>query len=165
MRNPFSLLLLSLALSGCGALGDIVDQLDKEDDEEETGACTDLVNGGDAIPETAGFVFFGPMGGEIADGTYHLTKFDVFAPGSVDPKSRRHTLRVTGDRVEVVTQTVGEPELRRTATMATEGSKITFTVDCPAPEVFSFSYTASPELFTHIIEGEGIKEVHTFTRQ
>lgn len=129
------------------------------------GACTALQLGGAAVPETAGIVFFGPSGGTVRDGTYHLTEFRIFPPGTVDPFQRRHTLRVTGDRVEVVTQRDSEPEVRMTATMSLTGSTATFTTDCPGMTTYSFGYTASDTQFSHIIEGPDIKEVHVYTLQ
>lgn len=129
------------------------------------GACNDLVNGGDMVPESAGVVFFGPMGGTVADGTYHLTEFKIFPPGSVDPHLRRHTLRVTGERIEIVTQRDGEGEVRMNATMAVTGDTVTFTVDCPQPSSYSFGYTTNDTQFIHIIDGPGIKETHTYTLQ
>lgn len=130
-----------------------------------SGACNTLVNGGEQVPETAGVVFFSPMGGAVADGTYHLTEFKIFAPGSVDPFKRRHALRVTGNRVEIVTQKDNEAELRMNATMALSADTVTFTVDCPQPATFSFGYTASSTEFIHIVDEPGTKEVHTYTLQ
>ncbi|HSP78950.1 MAG TPA: hypothetical protein VLQ93_10495 [Myxococcaceae bacterium] len=127
--------------------------------------CTELVNGGADIPETAGIVFFEPMGGAIAEGTYHLTKFEIFPPGTVDPYVRRHALRVTGNRIEVVTQKNGGEEVRRSGTFSTSGSTVSFTIDCPQPETHIFGYSASDTQFQHVITGPDIKEVHTYTRQ
>ena len=162
-----ALVLSSLvALAACGGLlpEDPADGPDAGT-PGETESCTELVNGGEEIPETAGVVFFGPGGGTVADGTYHLTKFQIFSPGTVDPYVRRHTLRVTGTRVEVVTQKDGGPEERMTATMTTSGTNVTFAIDCPEAAEQSFGYTASETQFIHVIEGPGIKEVHTYTKQ
>jgi hypothetical protein len=170
-------LVLSLSaaalLPACGSIADLIPDaggllVDAGTTDAGTGGgngCTDLVNGGDNIPETAGFVFFGPSGGTIPDGTYHLTKFAIFEPGSVDPYLRRHALRVTGNKIEVVTQTDDGAEERSSGTFTTEGSKVTFTLDCPEPATHSFDYTASDTHFTHVIQGPDIKEVHTYEKQ
>ena len=173
--RPLSIFALSLALAPLAALpacggdgGDSTTDVagtDVAGTDVAPGTCGTVVNGGEQVPETAGVVFFGPSGGTVADGTYHLTEFKVFPPGSVDPFLRRHALRVTGDHVEVVTQTDNGPEQRMTATMTLSGNTVTFDVDCPQPTSYSFGYTASETQFVHIIEGPDIKETHTYTLQ
>lgn len=81
------------------------------------------------------------------------------------PQNTQLTLRVTGDRVEVVTQRDSEPEERMTATMSPAGSTATFTTDCPSMTTYSFGYTASDTQFTHIIEGPDIRDVHVYALQ
>lgn len=169
----FPIIMLSAMLCACGPDGG-----DSESDAAVAdasaqhdlsglapGQCTDLVNASAPIPETAGGVFASPEGGAVADGTYVLTSFEIFPPGSIDPYQRRHTLRVTGDHIEIVTQTDQEPERRMSATMTLSGDQVQFAVDCPQATSYGFGYTATDTQFIHIVNEAGTKEIHTYTRQ
>jgi hypothetical protein len=105
-----------------------------------------------------------PAGGAIADGTYHLVRFDIYQPGSVDAYKRKHTWKVAGAQIEVVTQTVGEAEKRSAGTVELVGSDMRITVTCPAggpttPVVLKYSSTADG--FITFDENE----VHVYVKQ
>jgi hypothetical protein len=107
-----------------------------------------------------------PAGGTISDGTYVMTKVDVYPPdSSLDLLSE--TIRVTGNQMEIVAG-VGTFVNRVTSTFSTVGTKfVASAITCSDPPGATLAtmgtlYTATP---TTLISFDGDTTVSTFTKQ
>lgn len=131
-----------------------------------TGACNTLTLGGTAVPETAG-----PgtqeigTGGTIIDGTYFLTTWYIYPPGSIDPFMRTETWKFSGGTVEVLAQKDSNPVVRASGTYIVSGNDITINVTCPSAQVLTGKYTATPTQFKAIEVSPSSNEVHIYVKQ
>lgn len=130
----------------------------------DSGACTSAVNGGTVIPETAGSgTFPTPAGGTILDGTYYLTKHEVYPPGAPDANMRKRTWVFSSGTFQAVNDDIGKPATKLSGTMAVSGTKVTLTVTCPMSVVATINFTATATTFTeHASSGE---DLFIFTKQ
>jgi len=130
----------------------------------DSGACTSAVNGGTVIPETAGSgAFPTPAGGTILDGTYYLTKHEVYPPGAPDANMRKRTWVFSSGTFQAVNDDIGKPATKLSGTMAVSGAKVTLTVTCPMSLVATINFTATATTFTeHASSGE---DLFIFTKQ
>jgi hypothetical protein len=112
-----------------------------------------------------------PAGGAIADGTYVLTKVQVYvAPAEATTFSQHYfgIVRIAGSAFEAITAIEGVSDSSSAAgTVSTTGSSIAFTRTCPSPAAGSpESYTADP---SHLVTSQPFATnatmVMTFTRQ
>lgn len=129
--------------------------------------CGTVTNVGMQVPETAGVgAYPTPTGGTLADGTYVLTKFEIYPPGSVDPFKRKQTLVIAGGKVDFVSQTDAEAEVRFGGDITVSGTKFTVAVKCPATTSLEkpFSATAA-EIKIWETNGTTMNEIHTFTKK
>lgn len=131
------------------------------------GQCTTLQNLGQYVPESAGVGDFPtPQGGAIPEGTFVLTKYEIYPPGSVDPYQRKSTLKITGSSVEMVEQKDNEPEQRSAGTFEVTGTaQGTLHVVCPSTADMPTSFTATATEFKLFVIKPGENEVHTFVKQ
>lgn len=131
-----------------------------------TGACNTLVDIGSPVAETAGSGTFPTgHGGPFNEGTYVLTKYEIFPPGTVDAYQRKETLRVTGSKIEIVRQRDNDPEARISGTVTQSGNMLSFTQSCPPDQPVSVPYTSTAAEVHLIIASPGLNEVHTYTKQ
>lgn len=135
----------------------------------EPGKCNAVVNGASVIGETAGVgTRPTPLGGTIADGTYFLTKHEVFPPGNPGATTRKRTIVFTGNTFETHEDDPGRQDSQGTGTYTTSGSMITFTVDCfggaSVLATNTVPYTATATTFaTFAKDADG--DVFTSTKQ
>lgn len=129
--------------------------------------CGTVANVGTPVPETAGVgAYPTPAGGSLADGTYVLTKFEIYPPGSIDAYKRKQTLVVAGGKIDFVSQTDADPEVRFGGDVTVTGTKLVLAVKCPATTSLEkpFSATAT-EIKIWDTDGSTLNEVHTFTKK
>lgn len=155
-KSAIVLLLLGLAIASC-----------KKDENAPTATntgCTDLTLGGSAIPETAGpGLMPSPAGGTIADGTYHLTRWDIYPPGSIDPYRRTQTFKIAGNRLELINQRDSDPVQKGSGTIAVSGSSIVITMNCPSASLDTIRFTVSGMQLMFVETSDN--EVHVLTKQ
>ena len=129
-------------------------------------ACNTLSLGGSSVPETAGPGSMGTgAGGTIVDGTYFLTTWYIYPPGSVDPFTRKQTLKISGTTVELLMVKDSDPELRASGTYTVSGSEIIINLTCPSQQQLTGEYTATATEFKMIEASSGSNEVHVYTKQ
>lgn len=130
-------------------------------------ACNTLQNLGQFVPETAGVGEFpAPQGGTLIDGTYVLTKYEIYPPGSVDAYQRKSTYRFTGGAIEMVEQKDTDPEMHVTGTFEVTGAASgVLHATCPEVADRPASFTATPTEFKLFVIKSGMNEVHTFVKQ
>jgi hypothetical protein len=120
---------------------------------------------GAAVPEVRGVgTMPTPAGGTIADGTYHLTKWEIYPPGSVDAYMRTETWVISGGALQAVSHKDSDPDKRSAGTFSPSGSTLTLNVTCPGTATLSTTYTATPTTIQFFETGSD-QEVHTYTKQ
>jgi len=127
-----------------------------------SGACNDLTVSGNAITQTAATgTAPTPAGGTIADGTYVLTRYDVYAPGSPSASPYRVKYRVTGNLLEVAT---GGGTIISNLNYSTtvSGSAWNLTGTCPVSAPAAVPYTATA---TMLFVFNGPDHVQVFVKQ
>ncbi len=132
----------------------------------DAGGCNAVTLSAGNVPETAGAgAFPTPAGGTIADGTYQLTGFYIYPPGSIDAYRRRETLVISGGSVQSARQTDSGAIERNTGTFTTSGTNLVFSVTCPGAATVTVPYTASATTLRIFDISPGVNEVHEYTRQ
>jgi len=132
----------------------------------DAGGCNAVTLSAGNVPETAGAgAFPTPAGGTIADGTYQLTGFYIYPPGSIDAYRRRETLVISGGSVQSARQTDSGAIERNTGTFTTSGTNLVFSVTCPGAATVTLPYTASATTLRIFDISPGVNEVHEYTRQ
>lgn len=132
----------------------------------DAGGCNALTQSAGNVPETAGVgAFPTPAGGTIEDGTYQLTGFFIYPPGSIDAYRRRETLVISGGTVQSARQTDSGAIERNTATVTTSGTDLVLRVTCPASKTITVPYTATATTLRIFDISPGVNEVHEYTRQ
>lgn len=128
----------------------------------DAGSCNTVVNGAAVVGEVAG-VGATPAGagGTIVDGTYFLTKHEVYLPDTPDANSRRRTAVIAGNSLMIVQNDTGKPEERIAATFVAAASNLALTVTCPAAASVAIPYTATPTTFTL----HDKNDIFTYTKQ
>lgn len=109
-------------------------------------------------------------GGTIVDGTYDLTRFDVYVGvggvGGPTGITAQSTIRVAGttlDQVILYTGSGAPQEIRSTYSFAASGATLALTSICPAGGVSSRQFTANGT--TLVVTDNVSKEVFTFTQR
>lgn len=130
----------------------------------DSGLCPTVVNGAGVVGETAAAgARPAAAGGAIADGTYYMTKHEVYAPGTPDANSRKRTWSFTGNTFRVHNNDTGAAELQISGTFTTSGTTLTLVGNCPTNMSGSIQYTATATTFTeHASSGE---DLFIFTKQ
>lgn len=142
-------------------------------DAGTSAACNALTVSGDFVPETAA-TGTAPTaaGGPIADGTYLVTRVDVYPPSIPTSGTSKGTYQITGDQVEIVSAyspTSPSVITNSNYSASTDGTTWTLTRTCPLPAVVDpESYTATPTTILFIVSpatpGAGTY-VQTLTKQ
>jgi hypothetical protein len=89
-----------------------------------------------------------PAGGTVVDGTYVLTKVDIYS-ASINPAVRKARIRYTGNKYEqVVVRPESEP-YSVSGTFTVSGTTFSYTEGCPAygGSPMTYEYTATPTEF------------------
>lgn len=128
-------------------------------------ACNALANLGSVVAETAGGgAKPTPAGGALYDGTFVLTKHEVFSPSSPDSNVRRRTIKITGNTIEYVANDNNGADERTAGTLVVNGTDFDFSVTCPATAMVSVPYTlTSTELV--MFDKANQNDVFTYTKQ
>jgi hypothetical protein len=129
----------------------------------DSGKCNDVPNGAGVIAEVAGVgTKPTPAGGTIADGTYHLTKHEVFSPATPDGNTRKRTIVFQGNTVRTHDNDTGQKEAQLAGTYTTSGAAITFTITCPVSATVTIPYTATATTFATFSQSD---DIFTSTKQ
>ena len=100
-----------------------------------------------------------PMGGTLADGTYHLTAWNVYSPATADADLHSATLRITAGMFEVIV----DGTARQSGSVSTAGVILTFAPSCPTGTPIMKPYTANATILSLSTVSEN--RVETFARQ
>lgn len=129
----------------------------------DSGGCPTVVNGGGVVPETAGVgAFPAATGGAIVDGTYHLTKHEVYAPSTPDANTRKRTFVFASGTFISHDTDPGQAEKQFSGTFAVSGSKLTLTVTCPMAFSATLDFTATATTYT---QHTSSNDLFIFTKQ
>lgn len=153
----------SLVTAACGG----------SDEEPGGGSGTDPVdcgthaNDGQSVPEMAGVgAMPAAAGGTIVDGTYHLTGWEIYPPGSVDAYLRKQTWVIANGTLRSVSQNDSDPERRNGGTFTTSGTTMTLNVSCPQTGTISTEYTATPTSISFLqMDAVDGNEIHIYTKE
>lgn len=138
-------------------------QADTSTPPVDSGKCNGVVNGASVIGEVAGTgTKPTPAGGTIVDGTYYLTKHEVFAPASPDANTRKRTIVFAGNTFQTHENDTGKNEVQLSGTFTTSGAAVTLTVTCPIMATTTIPYTATA---TTIATFSASDDVFTSTKQ
>jgi hypothetical protein len=84
-----------------------------------------------------------PAGGAVRDGTYYLSRFEVYSPAVADSHSRSNRLDIRGGRIVVQTQSdSGAAEIKGGSATAS-GTSLKLVLDCPSSVTATIPFTAS----------------------
>ncbi|GMV16766.1 MAG: hypothetical protein AMXMBFR56_49900 [Polyangiaceae bacterium] len=125
--------------------------------------CNTVVLLGSAVPEVAGTGSPpSAQGGNIVDGTYVLTKWEVYgaAPGSM---MRQVTSKVAGGKVEVALKQPTEQHVNYDLTI--QGTTLSAKETCPGSNQVSFAFTATATGLMEIFASGAKTEVATYAKQ
>ena len=128
--------------------------------------CNDLTAKGDFIPQTAGTgTAPTPAGGTIADGTYVLTKVEIYSPMTPSATLLKVTMKVTGKELEWLSVT-GTSAASNAQSYTTEilGTNWVLTGTCPSAAITPITpprFTASASGLMLFIAGQ----YQTYTKQ
>ncbi len=129
----------------------------------DSGGCQKVVNGGGVVPETAGVgAFPAAAGGAVVDGTYYMTKHEVYPPSRPDANTRRRTFVFAGGTFAAHDNDPGQSEKEFSGTFTASGSKITLSVKCPMTATAVLDYTATPTTYT---QHTSSNDLFIFTKQ
>jgi hypothetical protein len=128
--------------------------------------CNNLTVTGDFIPQTAGTgTAPTPVGGSIADGTYVLTKVEIFSPLTPSANLLKVTMKVTGKDLQWVSVTGTSAAWNvQSYTTETFGTNWVLTGTCPSAAITPVTpprFTAMPTSLLLFIAGQ----VQTYTKQ
>ena len=122
--------------------------------------CGTVPNGATPVSETQRTgPMPAPMGGTLADGTYHLTAWNVYSPATADADLHSATLRIASGVFEVVV----DGTARQSGSVSTAGVILTLVPSCPTatPIMKPFSANATTLSLSTVSENR----VEAFTRQ
>ena len=129
----------------------------------DSGGCQKVANGGGVVPETAGVgAFPAAAGGAVVDGTYYLTKHEVYPPSSPDANTRRRTFVFAGGTFAAHDNDPGQSEKEFSGTFTTSGSKLPLSVKCPMTATAVLDFTATPTTYT---QHTSSNDLFIFTKQ
>jgi hypothetical protein len=131
-------------------------------------ACTTLQNAGGNVSESRGTGFApSPAGGALGDGTYVLTRYDVYPGASANTSyQRRVTLRITGGIFESIsTETSAPTPLARAGFEVAMSGTLTVVWTCGASGNVQSGYTATPTTLILISQSNGETDVQTYAKQ
>jgi len=128
--------------------------------------CNNLTVTGDFIPQTAGTgTAPTPTGGTITDGTYVLTKVEVYSPATPNAELLKVTMKVTGKDLQWVSVTsAGAAITTQSYTTQIFGTNWSLTGTCPSAAITPVTpprFTASASGLLLFIAGQ----VQTYTKQ
>lgn len=121
---------------------------DPDTDDTDTDAGEDLCEAIDpsttAVTESQGAGDYpSPTGGAIADGTYDLVAFEIYAPASPDGNVRARRLVVDGDTIVMINVDNGVADAIRGGTFSTSGAELSVSFSCPESFAHTLGYTAT----------------------
>ncbi len=135
----------------------------------DAGACNTLANSGAPVQlMTSGAEPPSGTGGTVVNGTYTLTSivlYDGLQDAGMSPAASL-TISISGDTVQSIASTSGQPAVVETSTFTTSGTSFTLTQTCPGGgNVQTGTFTATATMLTLFTAGAGSSpsEVVTFT--
>jgi hypothetical protein len=135
-------------------------------------ACTNLSTDQVVTSQAGTGDYPTPAGGPIADGTYVLTKFEIWPPDTTPPTAVmfRSAFRFTGNMVEMFGHVLTDGRMYTgKGTYSLANGAITFAYNCPVVGGYAKPYTATPTQFIWF-ENQGTgaqtrRQIWTFTKQ
>jgi hypothetical protein len=131
----------------------------------DAAVCSDLQLMGNTVTEVErNGTSPSATGGTVTDGTYVLTSYEIYPPGSANvPRQRRMTLGIAGTQLDLVSETSDAPgvTLNASGTFTTNGINATIAYSCGAAGSFPLAYSATG---TSLVLIDGFN-VETFARQ
>lgn len=129
--------------------------------------CTDLTSNTPITSQAGVGTYPTPAGGTIADGTYILSKYELYPPTAITPITRRSAFRFSGTTIEAfeVNETSGF-STKGKGTISFSGTNFTLTGTCPPGGGFTKPYTATANEFIWFeTDGSNKFEIWTYTKQ
>jgi hypothetical protein len=132
------------------------------DDGGTGGACTDLTNLATPVNETMGVgTAPSPGGGQLTNGTYVLTRWDLYPPSTATPSVQHQiTFRIAGTHLDIALTNQDGSTLNATATFTTVGTNGTLTYTCGATGTFLEGYSATTSTL-QLFSGTGTVQTYT----
>jgi hypothetical protein len=84
-----------------------------------------------------------PAGGEIVDGTYELTRFEIYAPATADDHIRRRRIIFDQGTLVSVNQDDADPVQVRGGTFSVSGAQLMVELSCPDEASAAVPFTVS----------------------
>jgi hypothetical protein len=127
-------------------------------------ACNSVALLGSAVGQTSGTgAAPTPQGGTLVDGTWVLTKSEVYS-GTPDTSTSQITFTTAGGKAQVVVKTATSVE-RVNYDMTVNGTSLTAKETCPGSSEYSYGFTATATEFTEFIAAGNATQVNTYTKQ
>jgi len=123
-------------------------------------ACGSVALGGATVPETEVVNYPTATGGTIADGTYHLTKYELWSQ-SAQPYTHRETLVFAGGMLTRVAWHSAIGLQSWTGSVTTTSPNLTFDASCPSVMSFGWRYSVNGNELV-ILDSS---QIRTYTRQ
>lgn len=141
-------LAMVVVLVGCGDEGDDDSAAPPTDDTAAPDLCAAEAGSSTVVPETQrNDTYPAPAGGTVVDGTYDLTRFEVFAPATADDNTRVSRLIVDGDTLKMIDTDDGKI---LGGTFVVSGETLQISVTCPEVSTIPMPFTAAgDELWLH----------------
>ncbi|HVH40683.1 MAG TPA: hypothetical protein VM925_00015 [Labilithrix sp.] len=130
------------------------------------GACNDVANAGSQVAEVAGGLTKPtPQGGTLEDGTYVLTKHEIYPPSAPDENTRRRTFRFAAGKIDYVSNDGTKPEARSSGSFTVNGTSLQLTVACPqGASAAALPFTANGNTLI-MFDQASQNDVYTYTKQ
>jgi len=84
-----------------------------------------------------------PMGGSIVDGTYYLSRFEIYPNASADSNTRANRLEIRGGILTSVNRSNNGAAEIKGGTVLASGTTLSVTITCPTAAVAAVMYTAA----------------------
>jgi hypothetical protein len=137
--------LATLALAGCPTEDD-TDGADTDGagDTDAQDLCAPQDPSTNTVSETqVNTAYPSAAGGTIADGTYDLVRFEVYAPATADDHVRARRFVISGDTIVSIEVDDGVADPIQGGTFTTSGTNISFAISCPQEGAVTLPYTVS----------------------
>ena len=153
------------AVADAGADVDVADADDGSVADTGPAGCNDLTYGSAVLTiQDDPIATPTATGGTVSDGTYNLSTYThytgVGGSSGAGTLTLRSTVRITGNKIDILRKDFTGIEKRWSGTFVTSGSDITISYTCPSASTETGSYSAAPSKFAYY-PFPGYEAVHT----
>lgn len=153
------------AVADAGGDVDVADADDGAVVDSGPAGCNDLAYGSAVLTiQDDPIATPAATGGTVSDGTYNLSTYThytgVGGSSGAGTLTLRSTVRITGNKIDILRRDYTNVEKRWSGTFVTSGTTITINYTCPAASSESGGYSAAPSKFAYYPLA-GYETVHT----